>query len=53
MSKIYDQIKNYQGSNNLIISVSAASNVTSQVTDLEELNKVISKLFIYLKIFYR
>lgn len=37
MVKIYDQIKNWHH-DDVIITVSGASNVTSQVTDLKSLN---------------
>jgi selenocysteine lyase/cysteine desulfurase len=41
MDKILDQLLNWEN-DFLIVSVSAASNVTSQVTDLKSLNTVIS-----------
>jgi hypothetical protein len=41
MDKILEQLKNSEN-DFLIVSVSAASNVTSQVTDLKSLNTVIS-----------
>jgi selenocysteine lyase/cysteine desulfurase len=43
MDKIEDQIKSCIRKN-IIVSVSAASNVTSQITDLKSLNGVIKKL---------
>ena len=46
MDKIYDQIKNWDH-DDLIITVSGASNVTSQVTDLKSLNAVISNFIFY------
>jgi selenocysteine lyase/cysteine desulfurase len=43
MDKIEEQIKNSKRKN-VIVSVSAASNVTSQLTDLKTLNAIIKKL---------
>ncbi len=43
MDKIEKQIKNSKRKN-VIVSVSAASNVTSQLTDLKTLNGIIKKL---------
>lgn len=43
MDKIEDQIKSCIRKS-IIVSVSAASNVTSQITDLKSLNGVIKKL---------
>ena len=43
MDKIYDQIKN-SSKKNIIVSVSAASNVTSQLTDIKSLNGIIKEL---------
>jgi len=48
MQEIEDQIKNWK-SEQIIVSVSAASNVTSQVTDLKSLNEIISKNYFYFK----
>jgi len=48
MQEIEDQIKNWK-SEQIILSVSAASNVTSQVTDLKSLNEIISKNYFYFK----
>jgi hypothetical protein len=44
MALIRDQLVKHP-SNSLIISVSAASNITSKITDLVELNSIISKKF--------
>jgi len=41
MKEVEEQLKKHP-SNNLIVSVSAASNVTSTLTDLRSLNAVIS-----------
>jgi hypothetical protein len=41
MGEILEQLKECE-SDSLIISVSAASNVTSHITDLESLNAIIS-----------
>jgi selenocysteine lyase/cysteine desulfurase len=46
MDKVYEQIKCWK-KKNIIVTVSAASNVTSQVTDLKSLNGVISKFLFY------
>ena len=43
MDKIYEQILGWDNQN-VIVTVSGASNVTSQVTDLKNLNATIAKL---------
>lgn len=43
MDQIEDQIKK-SPKKNIIVSVSAASNVTSQLTDLKSLNEIIKRL---------
>jgi selenocysteine lyase/cysteine desulfurase len=43
LKEVEEQLKN-NPSDNLIVSISAASNVTSTLTDLKGLNSVISKI---------
>ena len=46
MEEIEKALKEYPAKK-IIVTVSAASNVTSQITNLKELNQIISKTYIY------